>query len=119
MRWFIGLLLVWSSLFADITVVASDGDSLTSKISSQASRCDYYIVIDEQGKVLETIQNSHKDVKGGASSKLVTMLKRKNISRMIAARFGDKLISALESSNIKYTVYEGDIHSAVKYIKTQ
>jgi len=117
MKWIIGLLIVCSSLFADITVVASDSNTLNATISEKASRCAYYIFLYDDGKIMETVQNPHKDVQGGASSKLVAILKEKKVSHMIAANFGDKLIGHLEANHIKYTVHRGDIHSAIQSLQ--
>ncbi|MEA3371414.1 MAG: NifB/NifX family molybdenum-iron cluster-binding protein [Campylobacterota bacterium] len=116
MKWLISFLMVYSSLLSDVIAVASDGESLKSNISSQASRCNYYIFIDERGKILEIIQNPHKDVKGGASSKLVEMLKSKKASNIIASDFGEKLTISLEDNGIKYTFYKGNIK---KYIQSE
>ncbi|MEN8148161.1 MAG: NifB/NifX family molybdenum-iron cluster-binding protein [Campylobacterota bacterium] len=114
MRWFLGLFVLLGTLYADITVVASDGKALTSSVSEKASRCDYYFVIDESGKIIEVIENRHKDVRGGASSALVTMLKEKKATHFIASSLGTKLVDALQSSSIHYTVYAGSVESAVK-----
>ncbi len=117
MKWFIALLIVCSSLFSDITVIASDGNTLNANISSEASRCAYYVFLDSDAKVLETIQNPHKDVWGGASSKLLALLQEKKVSQMIASNFGDKLIGFLEANHIKYIVYKGDINSAIQSLQ--
>ena len=114
MKWLIGLLIVYSSLLSDTTVIASDDNTLKANISSEASRCAYYIFLDDKGKVLEMVQNPHRDVQGGASSKLIAMLKEKKVSHMIASNFGDKLIGHLEANHIKFTVYKGDINSAIQ-----
>ncbi len=117
MKWILGLLILCSSLFSDITVLASDGNTLNAKVSSKASRCSYYIFLNSEGKVLETMKNPHKDVQGGASSKLLAMLKEKKVSHMIAANFGDKLIGYLEENHIKYTLHKGDVNSAIQSLK--
>ena len=114
MKWIAGLLLICTGLFADMTVIASDGEKLDSKVSSKASRCHYYIFIDENGKVLEILRNPHQNVRGGASSKLLEMLKDKKVSHMMASNFGEKLMKGLESNKIKYTIYQGDISSAIQ-----
>ena len=114
MKWIVGVLLICTSLFADMTVIASDGEKLDSRISSEASRCHYYIFIDENGKVLKILRNPHQDVRGGASSKLLEMLKDRKVSHMMASNFGEKLMRGLESNKIKYTIYQGDINSAIK-----
>jgi predicted Fe-Mo cluster-binding NifX family protein len=116
MKWLVGLLIVCSSLFSDIIAVASDGDNLNSNISSKASRCNYYVFIDKNGKTLEILQNSHKDIKGGASSKLIEMLNRKKVSHFIASSFGEKLIISLDSNNIKYTIHKGDINTFIQQV---
>ncbi len=116
MKWFIGLLIFVSALYADTTVIASDGDVVTAKVSSKASRCDYYIFVDKNGKVINVIENAHKDVRGGASSALVSMLNDKKVSHIIAASFGDKLVTSLRSNNMTYTVYTGSVESAITEI---
>jgi len=116
MKWLVGLLIICSSLFSDVIAVASDGDNVNSNISSKASRSNYYILIDKNGHVLEIVPNTNKDIKGGASSKLIEMLNRKKVSHLIASSFGDKLIMSLDSNNIKYTIYKGEINTAIKQI---
>ncbi len=59
----------------------------------------------------------HKDVHGGASSKLVAIPEEKKVSYMIAANFGDKLIGHLQPNHIKYTIYKGDINSAIQSLQ--
>ena len=117
MKWFIGLLVLFSTLYSDVTVVASDGDSVTANVSSKASRCDYYIFVDQNGKVIEVIENGHKEVRGGASSALVSMLKEREATHFIAASFGDKLVNALKSNNIKYTASTGSVEKAIETLK--
>lgn len=114
MKWIVGLLIVCSSLFSDVIAIAGDGETLASNISSKASRCTHYIFIDENGKVLEIVQNPHKDIKGGASSRLVEMLSSKKVSHFIASNFGDKLIKSLDSNSIKYTTYKGTINDFIQ-----
>ena len=113
MKWFIGILVLFSTLYSDVTVVASDGKVVTANVSSKASRCDYYIFVDQNGKVIEVIENGHKEVRGGASSALVTLLKERKATHLIAASFGDKLVSALKSNNIKHTIATGSVKNAI------
>jgi len=116
MKWIFVALLVCSSLFSDVIAIASDGNNFNSNISSQASRCNYYIFVDKSGNVLEILQNLNKNIKGGASSKLIDMLNNKKVSHFIASNFGDKLIMSLDSNHIKYTTYEGKVNTFVKQV---
>jgi len=114
MKWLVGIIIVCSSLLSDIIAIASDGDKLSSSISSNASRSDYYIFIDEEGNTLEILNNSFKDIQGGASSKLIKMLKNKKVSHFVASRLGGKLENSLNSSKIKYTIYNDSINTFIK-----
>lgn len=114
MRWIVGLLIVCSSLFSDVIAIASDGDTLNSNISSKASRCTHYVFVDEKGKVLEIVQNPHKDIRGGASNQLVEMLSNKKVSHFIASNFGDKLLKLLDSKSIVYTAHKGTINAVIQ-----
>jgi len=114
MKWLVGVFIVCSSLWSDVTVIASEGDTLSSNVSLNASRSDYYIFIDEKGNTLEVLNNSFKDIKGGASSKLVDMLKNKQVSHFVAANLGDKLENALNSNKIKYTIFNGSVNAYIQ-----
>lgn len=114
MKWLVGLLMVCSSLFSDIIAIASDGDTLRSNISSKASRCTHYIFIDENGKIIEIVKNPHKEIRGGASSKVLEMLLDKKASHFIASNFGDKLIMSLDANTIEYRVYKGNINTFIQ-----
>lgn len=116
MKWLVGIIIVCSGLLSDVIAIASDGNTLSSNISSNASRSDYYIFINEKGNTLEILSNSFKDIKGGASSKLVEMLKNKQVSHFVAANLGDKLENSLNSNNIKYTIYEGNINTFIEQL---
>ena len=116
MKWLVGVLIVCSSLLSDVIAIASDGDKLSSNVSSNASRSDYYIFIDEKGNTLEILNNSFKDIKGGASSKLVEMLKNKQVSHFVASSLGDKLENSLNSNKIKYTIFNGSINTFIEQL---
>ncbi len=50
MKWIIGLLIICSSLFSNVTVVASTGETFEAEIALEDSRCGYYIFFDNEGK---------------------------------------------------------------------
>lgn len=116
MKWLVGVLIVCSSLVSDVIAIASDGDNLNSNISTKASRCNYYVFIDEKGETLEILQNLHKDIKGGASSRLVEMLKNKKVSHFVASSLGDKLENSLNVNKIKYTIHHGSINTFIEQL---
>ncbi len=117
MKWLAGIMLLSGSLLADMIAIAGDGNSLSSNISSNASRANYYIFVDKKGKTLEILENSFKDTKGGASFQLTQMLKTKGASHFVASRIGGKLENSLTSNNIKYTIHKGKINTFIQQLK--
>ncbi len=116
MKWLVAIVIVCSSLLSNVIAIASDGNTLNSNISSNASRSDYYIFIDEKGNTLEILNNSFKNIKGGASSKLVEMLKNKKVSHFVASNLGYKLENSLNSNKIKHTIYHGNINTFIEQL---
>lgn len=113
MRWLLGLLLMVGISWAEVVVIASDGKDLSADVSSSASRCDYYIVMDENGNMLKSMGNPHHDVRGGASSHLVALLQSEQASHFIAAEMGMKLEEALIARKISYSLFDGSVKEAV------
>jgi len=118
MRWIFGLMFVVGSLWAEIIVIASDGNNRDAGVSANASRCDYYIIFNEGGSVLKSMENAHKDVSGGASAQLMKLLRKEEASHFIAGRVGMKLESALADQKIGYTIFDGSVKDAMTEYKS-
>ncbi|MEA3373779.1 MAG: NifB/NifX family molybdenum-iron cluster-binding protein [Campylobacterota bacterium] len=119
MQWLLTLLFVTGSLFAEVVVIASEGENVKASVSGDASRCDYYIVTDSEGAVLKSMKNPHQNVGGGASSHLVKLLHAEKASHFIAAGVGMKLENALIADKIDYTIFDGSVENAIKEYKSR
>ena len=113
MRWLFSLLFVVGSLWAEVVVVASEGENIKASVSADASRCNYYIFVNKEGKMLKSMKNPHQNVSGGASSHLIELLQTEQASHFIAARVGMKLENALISNKIAYTIFNGSVNEAI------
>ncbi len=114
MRWVFVLMFAVGSLWAEIVVIASDGNNINAEVSVDASRCDYYIFFNEGGSVLKSMKNPHKEVSGGASAQLMKLLRKEEASHFIAARVGMKLENALIDKKIEYTIFKGSVKNAIR-----
>ena len=93
--------------------VAAVGKEEGSEISNQGARAPYYLIFDENGKLLETLSNPFSIGGGGAGFAVAKMLADKNIDVIIAGNFGPNMIGALDEKNIKHIAMTGSAREAV------
>jgi predicted Fe-Mo cluster-binding NifX family protein len=99
-----------------VIAVASDGDTLEAAVSQTAARCPYFLVVDNEGKLLEAVENPYKDTSGGAGVSAANFLAEKNITIVIAGNFGNKMKDALKAKEIACFEFEGIADEAIKKI---
>ena len=98
--------------------VASDGKTASSVVSDVAGRSAYYLIFDSKGKLLEAIENPHKNASSGAGPLVVNFLGGKGIAVVVAGKFGDKMISAMKGAGMAYVEFTGTADDGVKkYLK--
>ncbi|MBD3360592.1 hypothetical protein GF366_02195 [Candidatus Peregrinibacteria bacterium] len=95
-----------------IAVASTDKDE-NSSISDRAGRAPYYLIFDESGKVLESIDNPFSFGGGGAGFSVAKMLADKNVDMVIAGRFGPKMLEALKERGLKIREMNGNVKEAV------
>jgi predicted Fe-Mo cluster-binding NifX family protein len=96
--------------------VVSDGNTAASAVSSVAARGSYFLIFDGKGKLIEAINNPHKDAGGGSSHLVVDYLSGKGVTMIIAGTFGNKMIAAMESKLINYLTFKGTAVDAIKKV---
>jgi predicted Fe-Mo cluster-binding NifX family protein len=98
--------------------VASDGKTAYSVVSGVAGRCAYFLIFDSSGKLLEAIENPHKNASGGAGSLVVNFLAGKGVTVVVAGKFGDKMIVAMKGAGMASVEFAGTADDGVKkYLK--
>ncbi len=90
-----------------IAVAAEDGRE-DSHINENAGRAPYYLIFNESGELIETIVNPFSRGGGGAGFGVAKMLADKSINVVIAGKFGDNMIGALESRGLKFYERNGE-----------
>lgn len=96
--------------------VASEGSDAASSISAKAARAPFFLIFDDQGKIIEVLENHLKDDAKGVGVSVVDLLVQKDVTVLIAETFGNKTINALKEKGIKYYEFEGNVAEAVKKV---
>ena len=89
--------------------IASTTDSLDGDISETGGRAPYYLILDENNNVIESIKNPFAVGGGGAGFGVAKMLADKNVSKVIVGKVGGNMKSAMEESNIELVEKHGSI----------
>ncbi|MEA3323273.1 MAG: NifB/NifX family molybdenum-iron cluster-binding protein [Patescibacteria group bacterium] len=92
--------------------VASIEDDIAVEIAQQAGRAPFYLIF-ENGKLVETMKNPFSVGGGGAGHGVAKMLADKSINKVIAGKFGDKMIVALQGRGVDFEEKEGKIQEIV------
>ena len=87
--------------------IAAVGDSVTSEISKVAGRAPYYLVFNGNGVFLKSKKNPYQSRGRGASSGVVSLLKKESVKTVIAGKFGYKMKRQLETNKIEYHEHAG------------
>jgi len=99
-----------------IIVVASDGKTLKDSVSQLAARCPYFLFIDGTGKLLEAVDNPYEDTRGSAGVSAANFLAERNVTIVIAGRFGDKMKNVLKTKEIAYFEFQGIVEEAIRKV---
>ncbi|MBU0945388.1 MAG: hypothetical protein KKE53_13150 [Proteobacteria bacterium] len=94
--------------------VAAEGTEMTSQISQIAARAPYFLIFDQENKLLQTVENPSTDVRGGAGPRAAALLAEKKVTLVIAGEFGRKMEAALNASQIQTIERQGRVIDAVK-----
>ena len=106
MKKVIGLLLASffilfsSNTFASepsLIAVAADAKELAAPVSEVAARCRYFLFFNEQGVLVDTVENPYRTASGGAGGQAADFLAGRNVEVVIAGEFGQNMLDALQA----------------------
>lgn len=88
------------------TIITSTGDQLTSKFDQRFGRAGWFCVYDQDSKTSNFIENSFKNLNGGAGTKSSEMAAELGASQIISGDFGPKAKSLLEKFKIQMIILD-------------
>jgi predicted Fe-Mo cluster-binding NifX family protein len=89
----------------------------TSPISDQPGRAAFFLVFDEEGRLLETLKNPFSRGGGGAGFGVAKMLADRQVAAVVASKFGANMAGALEERGLRHYEMEGTAAEAVARVR--
>jgi predicted Fe-Mo cluster-binding NifX family protein len=99
--------------------IASEGETMESQVGSQGARCPWFLFFDGKGELTETLENPHKEKRGGAGISCAKLLADNDTTIFVAGFVGDKMAGALEQHNITFISFSGTVKDAVAHVLEQ
>jgi predicted Fe-Mo cluster-binding NifX family protein len=83
-------------------------------IAVHSARAGFFLLVDEQGQMIETLVNPFAQVERGAAPLVAQFLADKGVGKLIAGEFGSRFVSELEEKGIDYAWMNGLVSDAIK-----
>jgi predicted Fe-Mo cluster-binding NifX family protein len=96
--------------------IASEGETLKSQVGSQGARCPWLLFFDEKGELTETLENPHREERGGAGIGCAKLLADNDVTIFVAGFVGNKMAGALEQHNITFISFSGSVKEAIAHV---
>ena len=84
-----------------LIAVAADGKTLESKVDSRFGRCPFFLIVDQEGKLLRVLENKATAYARGAGVSAAQIIVNEEVGQVIAGNFGPKALALLTPSGVK------------------
>jgi predicted Fe-Mo cluster-binding NifX family protein len=102
---------------ADKLAVAAEGSEANASISTRAARAPFYLIFEQNGRMIMSLQNTAAEEGSGASSKAVKLLEKHGVGTLIAGDFGGKILDAMKEREIKHVIATGIVADTIRKLK--
>jgi predicted Fe-Mo cluster-binding NifX family protein len=96
--------------------IATDTANKDAAVSVHAARAPYYLVFDDDGRLLDTISNQYHSVEHGAALEAARLMEEHQINMLVAGNFGERFIDLLEENNIVAVTAQGPVSRVIKNV---
>jgi predicted Fe-Mo cluster-binding NifX family protein len=94
--------------------VASTGPTTESSVDHRAGRSAYFLIFDNEGKLVEAVDNPHKNADRSAGSLAAELLDGKGVTLLVAGSVGGRMAEELEKREIAYIEITGTVADALE-----
>jgi predicted Fe-Mo cluster-binding NifX family protein len=94
--------------------IAATAPELNGQIAMHGARAPFYLLFDEQGKMLEVLANPVIQAEGGAAPQAALFLADKGVTLLAAGDFGNRFISELGERGIRHVLVSGLIADVIR-----
>lgn len=99
--------------------IASEGKDVNAQVSQHAARTPYYLVFDENGKMVAVLNNPYSSAERGAGPRAADFLAQQGISIVIAADFGGRFSDELETAGVQQVQKTGIVLDVIGDVLTK
>jgi predicted Fe-Mo cluster-binding NifX family protein len=96
--------------------IASDGEAMDSQVGRQGARCRWLLFFDENGELMETLENPYWQQRGSAGVNCAELLADKKVTVFVANNIGNKMAAVLDESDITFISHSGTVEEALKEV---
>lgn len=86
---------------------------LETQIAMHSARAPVFLLFDEEGNLIETIDNPFAQVERGAAPQVARLLEGKGVTKLIAGEFGSRFVSELKERGISHVRMTGLISDVI------
>ena len=94
--------------------IAANESTIESNICDQAARASFYLLFDQSGNLLKTLKNPFSDTPGRAAPQAAAFLAELGVAKLVAEKFGHKMVSELASKGIGHLEWKGTVEAAIR-----
>ena len=96
--------------------VAASSKTAKASVRNMAAKCPYYLIFNNNGELIEVIDNPYRDASGGAGPSAANFLAQRNIDIIVSESFGSKMVNTLENKGVTHFEFKGLADDAVKRV---
>lgn len=98
---------------AEKYAIAADGRDVSTSISHQVGRAPYFLILDDNGNLMEAIQNPYLELKFGLGPLVADMLAERKVTVLVGGFAGPNMHQKLKKHGIRFIHGKGGVKRVV------
>lgn len=95
--------------------VSADGPGLENRVEPVLGRADWFVIVDQPGWAVETVENPHRNAREGCGVGVAGMLAARGVDAVLTGNCGPKAALACRRAGLSVSYpHEGTVREAVE-----